>query len=380
MAGTPYASRPPGRPREPTSVGAVVVHVGVIVLSLLCGTATIAAIATETGPAGLLTGSLLAAIPVFPVVATFLWLDRYEAEPAYLLTFAFIWGASVATFAALVINTASVAALHAAGNDPTVTAVVVAPFSEELFKGMAVLGVLLLRRREFDGVIDGIVYAGMAGVGFAFVENILYFGRTLEEGGVATGVVFVLRGIVSPFAHPLFTSAIGIGLGIAARTRRPVVGVLSTGVGFVVAVFLHGAWNLSASSGLNGFVAGYVLLQVPVFILFIGLALLARRREGRLIEQNLAVYRNTGWLAPAEVGMLGSLAARRQARIWAQGNGGEVAERAMRAFQDLGSELAFLRERMIRGTAAPSARQRELELLTAMAGMRRVFTTPTRRR
>lgn len=381
-AGTPYPSAPaPGGPSgdgRGVSVASVLVHGGVILLSLVCGVATIAAISTEIGVAGLVTGLVLAAIPVFPVVATLLWLDRYEAEPAYLLTFALVWGGSVATFGALVVNTASVQAIRAAGADPSAAAVFVAPLSEEFFKGLAVLGVLLLRRREFDGVIDGIVYAGMAGVGFAFVENILYFGRALEDGGVATGVVFVLRGVVSPFAHPLFTSAIGIGLGIAARSRRAWVGVAATAAGFTVAVFLHGAWNLSAASGLNGFITGYVLLQVPVFLLFGALAVMARQREGRLIGRNLVVYRTTGWLTPAEVDMLASLTARRQARHWARGVSGPAGERAMRDFQDLGGELAFLRERMARGTASAQARAQEMEMLNRMGALRRVFTTPRR--
>jgi hypothetical protein len=171
----------------------------------------------------------------------------------------------------------------------------------------------------------------------------------------------------------LFTCATGIGLGIASRSRTMLVKIAAPVLGFAVAVLLHGAWNLSASSGLNGLIAGYVLFQVPVFVLFGVMAVMARRREGRLIERNLAVYGTTGWLTPGEVGMLGSLAARRQARQWARGTGGRLAERAMREFQDLGSELAFLRERMIRGAAAPNAREHEYAMLTSMAGLRRVF-------
>ncbi len=363
------------RSRGP-SAGSVIGHLAVVVISVLCGIATIAIISTETGPQGLVTGLMLASIPVFPVVATYLWLDRYEAEPAYLLAFTFIWGAFVATLGALFVNTASIETIRAAGGDPTMAAVLVAPLSEESFKGLAVLGVLLLRRREFDGVIDGIVYAGMVGVGFAFVENILYFGRAALDGTGSALVVFGLRGVVSPFAHPLFTGATGIGLGIAARTRRGWLRVLAPGLGFAVAVFLHGAWNLSAASGMNGFVTGYVLLQAPVFIGFGALALLARRREGRLIASNLMVYRTTGWLAPAETAMLASLAERRQARQWAEARGGRVAERAMKEFQDLGGELAFLRERMVRGTASHQAQEHELDLLNRMTALRRVFTTP----
>ncbi len=380
FGGSPY--QPPGVPPvgQPRASRArsTLVRAAVIVLTLGCGLLSIAAISAETGFAGLVTGLVLAAIPTFPVIATFLWLDRYEAEPAHLLAFAFAWGAGVATFAALVINTASVTAIKDTGGDPNLGAVLVAPLSEESFKGLAVLLILLLRRREFDGIVDGIVYAGLAGIGFAFVENILYLGRTLSEGSGVTVVVFVLRCVVSPFAHPLFTCATGIGLGLASRSHNLLVRLGAPVLGFAVAVLLHGAWNLSASSGLNGLLAGYVLFQMPVFVLFGVMAVLARRREGRLIERNLSVYGTTGWLTAGEVGMLGSLAARKQARQWARGSGGALAERAMREFQDLGSELAFLRERMIRGAAAPNAREHEYVMLTAMSGLRRVFLTPGR--
>ncbi len=370
--GTPYS--PPGSSRGRLTARSLLIRTVVIVFTGICGVVTLIAIAGQTGAAGLLTGVVLAAVPVFPVVATFLWLDRYEAEPAHLLVFAFTWGAFVATLVALVVNTASMTAIIASGGDPTVTTVFVAPLVEEFCKGAAVVLILLLRRREFDGVIDGIVYAGMAGVGFAFVENILYLGRTLQEsGGAATGVVFLLRCVVSPFAHPLFTAAFGVGLGIAARNRRPFLGMLAALGGFVAAVFLHGAWNLSASSGLNGFVTGYVLLQAPVFIGFGVLALFARRREGRLIGANLVVYCDTGWLSPGEVAMLASLPTRAQARTWARSTSGAVGEEAMREFQDLGSELAFLRERMNRRTASDDAQGQELTILRSMVALRGVF-------
>lgn len=358
---------------RPARARSTIARAAVSLLTVGSGLLTIAAISSETGFTGLVTGLVLAAVPTFPVIATFLWLDRYEAEPTHLLAFAFAWGAGVATFAALLINTASVSAITAAGGDATMGAIVVAPLTEEFFKGLAVLLILLLRRREFDGIVDGIVYAGLAGIGFAFVENILYLGRTLGDGGVATAAVFILRCVVSPFAHPLFTCATGIGLGIASRTRNVAVALFAPILGFAVAVALHGAWNLSASSGLNGFLTGYVLLQLPVFVLFGVMAVMARRREGRLIERNLTVYASTGWLSAAEVRMLGSLAERRQARAWARGTGGSLAERAMDEFQDLGSELAFLRERMVRGAGAPDARQHELTMLTTMAGLRQVF-------
>jgi RsiW-degrading membrane proteinase PrsW (M82 family) len=372
---------PPGLPeghplpsaRRPRAL-AVIAWVTFGVVALGCGLLTVLVINTETGALGLVTGTVLAAIPVVPVVATYLWLDRYEAEPPSLLAFTFFWGAAVATFGALVINTASSEAIKASGGDPTSSALLVAPFVEEGFKGLAVLLVLLLRRREFDGVVDGLVYAGMVGIGFAFVENVLYLGRALAESG-ASGVVlvFVVRCVVSPFAHPLFTSATGIGLGIAARTRNPLWRIGAPILGYLVAVVVHAAWNLSASSGLQGFEQIYVVVQLPIFVGFAVLAVMARRREGRLICKHLSVYASTGWLAPTEVEMLASLPARRDARGWAQRVAGKAAKRSMRDFQEMASELAFLRERMVRGTAPDDARTQEYAMLAAMSALRGGF-------
>lgn len=367
--GAGYPSPLPRRPRVLT----VLLWAALGVFLGGCGAETFAVIAGETGLAGLVAGILLSAVPVFPVIAVFLWLDRYEAEPASLLAFAFAWGAAVATFGALVINTASVHEIEKAGGDPTIAAVAVAPLVEESLKGLAILLILLTRRREFDGVVDGIVYAGLVGVGFAFVENVLYLGRALEGGGRAIVLVFVLRCVVSPFAHPLFTAATGVGVGIAARSTRRPVRLIMPVLGWCGAVVLHGAWNLSASSGLRGFVSGYVAVQLPLFAAVAILAVLARRREGRLIGRHLAVYCSTGWLSRDEVGMLVSLRARRDAKSWARRTGGRDARRAMRDFQELGSELAFLRERMVRGTAAQDAREQEHSILAAMSALRGWF-------
>lgn len=371
-AGLPpgYPLPRPQRPRAQRVLG----WGALVVLLAGSGLETLAVIAEETGPVGLVGGLLLAAVPVFPMIAVLLWLDRYEAEPTSLLAFAFGWGAGVATFGALVINTASAHEIQQAGGDPTTAAIVVAPVVEESLKGLAVLIILLMRRREFDGVVDGIVYAGLAGTGFAFVENVFYIGRAWQDvGGQTAVIVFIVRCVVSPFAHPLFTVAIGVGVGLAARSRHILVRIVAPVTGWCVAVLLHGAWNLSATSGLSGFVVMYGLVQLPLLVAVVVLALLARRREGRLISHHLAVYSSTGWLSHDEVGMLGSLARRRDARNWARRIGGRPARRAMRDFQELGSELAFLRERMVRGTATRDAREQEYAMLAALAVLRGRF-------
>ena len=343
----------------------------VVCAFLACGLVTLAVIGTDTGPVGLAVGVVFAALPVFVVVPAFLWLDRFEAEPTRLLLFAFFWGALVATLIAVVINTYSLSILRQSGGDVSAGAVFVAPLVEESAKGLAVLLVLLLRRREFDGVVDGIVYAGLAGIGFAFTENVLYLGRALTEGGGAgLATVFVIRCLFGPFAHPLFTMATGIGLGIASRARTVPARVLAAVAGWCLAVVLHGLWNLSAVAGLRGFVTAYVVLQIPLFLAAVGFALWARRREGRLIAEHVAIYAESGWLTPAEAAMLASMPERRRARSWARSRAGRSGERAMRAFQATGTELAFLRDRMSRGTAPADAPALERQLLEDMVAQR----------
>ena len=373
---TPYGGQigPGWRPAR-VRVGRLLVTALGVTLIVACGLMVVAIIGSSTGVTGVLVGIALAAVPVFVVVPSLLWLDRFEAEPTPLLLFAFGWGAAVATFVAILVNSTSVAVLKASGGDITVAAVVIAPFVEETCKGLAVLLVFLYRRREFDGVVDGIVYAGVAGIGFAFTENVLYLGRALAEHGVdGLAVTFVLRCVFGPFAHPLFTMATGVGFGVAATTRVRWLRFAAPVLGWLLAITLHGLWNLSAVAGLRGFVSAYVVLQVPIFLGALGFALWSRRREGRLIGRHLQVYAETGWLTPGEVQMLADMPARRRARSLARSRGGRAAERAMRSFQDDASELALLRERMTRSGGGSSAEATEQQLLLRLSADRRSVT------
>lgn len=324
----------------------------------------------------LVTSALMAIIPVLVIVPTFLWLDRYEAEPVRYIVFAFLWGALVAVVGAFFLNTFGLKLLvEARWTDPLESgAVYLAPVTEETLKGLGILLIYLLRRREFDGIVDGIVYAGLIGAGFAFSENILYLGQAYNQyGSEGLTSTFLVRGLMGPFGHPLFTSLTGIGIGIAVTARRPAVRVVAIVAGWVCAMLLHGLWNLSALAGMDGFFAAYVTYQVPLFIAFIGFLLWLRRREGRLIGRYLSPYADAGWLTHAEVTMLSQLRLRRAARTWARQNGGRAARRSMDAFQDSASDLALLRSRLVHGTAEAGASEREMVLLESITAHRRAF-------
>ena len=135
----------------------------------------------------------------------------------------------------------------------------------------------------------------------------------------------------------------------------------------------HALWNLAAVSGGRGMVVVYLLVEVPIFLAFIGFVVWARRREGRLIGQFLRPYADAGWLSAAEVTMLSSMPQRREARAWARANTGRQGLAAMRAFQDTASELALLRRRMYHSAADEKAVAQERELLEALRARRAEF-------
>ena len=320
---------------------------------------------------------VIAVVPLGIVIPTFLWLDRFESEPTRYLVGAFLWGALVAAVLAALFNTSAIAVIEAT-TDPeaalATTAVLVAPVAEEALKGVLVLLVWWFLRHEFDGITDGMVYAGVCAAGFAFTENMQYLAVAWSEGGgEALTATFVARCVMSPFAHPMFTVLTGIGIGVAATSRTWVPRVVAPVAGFVLAVLAHALWNLAAVSGGQGVLVVYLLVEVPIFLAFLGFVAWTRRHEGHLIGQFLRPYADVGWLSPAEVAMLASMPHRREARRWARANTGRAGLAAMRAFQDTASELALLRRRMYHSAADEHAEDQERELLESLRRRRLEF-------
>ena len=328
----------------------------VIVLVCLGALPMLLIIALSGGaPGTTVLATLMASIPVVPLVLCYLWLDRYEPEPRRLLLLGLLWGAFAATFGALVVQ--GIGGLFAGVND-AVSLALVAPVTEEATKGFFLLLLLWWRRAELDGILDGIVYAGMVGIGFAFTENILYLAASYNgtEGMGPGGLVgitttFIIRCLFSPFAHPLFTAFIGIGIGVAVSSRSSGVRWLAPVLGYVVAVLAHATWNGSTIFGFEGFLGTYVLVMVPAFAGLIWLGIWARRSERRMLTAALGDAASRGLFPATDIGWVVDLGARRQARLHARQLGGKQAEELMRDYQQAAIELGFLHNRYLRGTA-----------------------------
>ncbi|MGH3863531.1 PrsW family intramembrane metalloprotease [Actinokineospora sp.] len=365
---------------RPTRGLTVLLPIAGLVVLAACGLTLLALSTARVGIVAELVGVGAALLPVGPVVAAFLWIDRWEPEPARLLWLAFAWGACVATIAALLINNTAEAVgdlLLGMGNGDKISAVVSAPLFEEALKGAFVLGIFLFLREEFNGVVDGIVYSGFVAAGFAFTENIYYFGRAFAEYGIgdssSPGVVaaFILRGVLSPFTHPLFTAMIGIGIGIAATTKSRKVAALAPFGGYLVAALLHALWNGAATLGTaTTFLSVYFLVMVPLFAAVLIFINWHRKREQRIVAAALPFMVESNWVVASEIDLLASLDGRRRWRKQVRARAGKPAARAVGNYQAAVSELAFLREAMRRGTSGPGAEDREVELI-ALVRVRR---------
>jgi len=345
---------------------------GIVVSAMAIGLALmLLVIGADAGFQSLGLGLLFAAIPLGIVVPAFLWLDRFEPEPRGVLFFAFGWGACVATVISLVFNTTADVILTRAGAGGW-TAVVSAPIVEETTKGLAVLLIFLVRRRDFGGVVDAIVLAGMSAAGFAATENILYLaGANFSTGTSGLLTIFVLRGLILPFTHPMFTACTGAGIGIAAITSKKWLKIVAPIVGLLCAMFLHALWNFSASTGLVILVFPFV--EIPLFIAGVIAVIVLRRREGQIIGRYLWDYVRSGWFSPGEVWMLASMSRRTQARRWAKTTGGTPGRTAMRTFQNASSDLALLRARVVRGSADAQVVSEQWDLLQTTAAAREAF-------
>ena len=111
-----------------------------ILVALFLGLLVLLVIGIETGPVALMLGFITATIPVPIYISLVLWIDRYEAEPLWMLATAFFWGALIATFFAFLLNTTSLGIVYSLTDSKTggeaFAAVISAPIVEETGKAV----------------------------------------------------------------------------------------------------------------------------------------------------------------------------------------------------------------------------------------------------
>jgi len=199
----------------------------------------------------LLLGIIAVSVTTIINLAIVWWIDRFEKQPIWLLVLVFFWGAIPAIVAAMIFSVFAGIPLYViVGPNAMMPAYAVfgAPFIEELGKAAALLVLFLVLYKEFDDILDGMIFGAAVGIGFAYTEDITYLMGTLVQGGVAAmGFVFFLRVIVFALNHAFFTALTGIGLGLARLSGNWLLGIFYAFFGLLAAMAAHAAHNFLVS-------------------------------------------------------------------------------------------------------------------------------------
>ncbi|MBI5877029.1 MAG: PrsW family intramembrane metalloprotease [Chloroflexi bacterium] len=313
-----------------------------------------------------------AVVPTVMYVYLVYWLDRYEREPLWLLTLAFLWGAVPAIVLAIIpqmaLDSLIVGALGKGRAADALTYAVSAPLTEEAAKGIFLIGLLLLFWQQVDDPLDGIVYGAMVGFGFALPENVLYFAGAYGDGGVGGLLVnIILRNVLFGFNHAFFTACTGLGLGWArshvglfARVGAPVAGWLA-------AVTFHGLHNLGASlaeaTACLSFIGAFFSDWIGILAM-LALMLWFLSRQRRWLVDELRPELASGLLTADEYAVVVSSSKRASARLSALFTQGWGAYRRLGKFFAAATDLAFTKHQLRsygeeRGNSAEIARLRE---------------------
>jgi protease PrsW len=337
-----------------------------MVLLLVCALVMIVIQASfaELTPGGWLLSWLLLLIYAIPVFLFVYLLDLYEREPLSLVIGALLWGAFAATTLGILANDGwARVVLDIFGFDVAVrwVAALTAPFTEEILKGMGVVFIYLIARREIDDILDGFVYGAMTGLGFLVVEDVFYFVNQFggEIGGVLQG--FYVRVIASGlYGHVLYSGLFGMGVAYFVSRRHeetPGKRVLVAAALIAASMFAHFLWNsplldFYPQSGLQD-VGDYLQVIVATtvkglpFLAFVILMLvLARKREHRWLRVALATEVGKEGLHPDELAVLESPSARRRTRRDLAGRAGPMAGHTLKRLQKAQINLAMVATRV----------------------------------
>jgi len=308
----------------------------------------------------ILLSILAALVPTFLYLLLLWWLDKYEKEPWGLFLAAFAWGCVPAIILSIIFELVLDIPLSALVESASeaLSRVVVAPVVEEGIKGLAVLLIFLIRRREFDGLLDGIIYGAVVGFGFGMTENLLYF---IQNAG--DPMVILLRTLPFGLNHAFFTAFTGASLGLARQSRQRWKWILFFPLGLLVAMSFHGVHNLAVGMGCPGLLFALVSDWGGITVILV-VAFLSWGQEKRWIRQELAEEVTAGLMAPADYQAVQTIAKRIGARLWIWRKHGWRAFRLLGRFFNLATELAFRKHHLRMGTVRWQ-RPDELELLRA---------------
>lgn len=312
----------------------------------------------------------------------FLLIDRWRPQRLLMWFLALGWGATVACYLALEVNTWASMHLGITRGEMAASqvraAVYIAPFVEEAAKASVVFFMAMLLRHRLVNRLSLVTLAGLSAIGFAFTENIIYFGRAMSYGARTTGAgdveaavknLVFLRGVVTSWGHWSFTMMTGLGLAIGLRSRAKTVRVLAPVTGYLLAALGHMFFNSQASLGGQSITKLFMISGAMMCVFLLSVAITGWLTEGHLIRSRLIDYARMGWVKESDPVVFGSLR-RRWLVLWlALFEGRRSLWATIRMIRAM-TELAYLRDAMTRGLSDDSGLEREKELFATIRSLR----------
>jgi RsiW-degrading membrane proteinase PrsW (M82 family) len=313
-------------------------------------------------------------------VVCFVLVDRYKPQRAVVWLLALGWGACAAVAGSYYINTWAGNQMAVINEAPGLSAqrvaVFIAPFVEEAMKACVIFLVVILDRNRFASRVSGAVVGGLAGAGFAFTENIMYYAQVIVYGSYTAGAgdvmkqldsIVLLRGVVTCFGHPLFTVMTGLGVGFAVAARSKTVRVVAPLAGFLLAAFLHMSFNFWLPQIPDSQLMIVLFVGVWPVVIMVALRLvMSAVAQGRTVAARLGDYVAMGWLPGVYPQAFSTLRRRGWTVVMSLWHANPVATWRL---QRRVTELAVLREAITRGTIDQAGLVRENDLVDQLAGL-----------
>lgn len=318
----------------------------------------------------------------------FIWLDRFRPQKPLVWLLTFLWGACAATWMSIHINTwagQAMATTQANSDMGTRPAIFIAPFVEEATKATVLFLLVILFRAQIVSRLSIVTLAGLSAIGFAFVENIIYYARALVYATNTIGIedpygqvmeLVMLRGLYTSFGHPLFTMMIAFGIAVGLGARSKIVRITAPLAGFVVGagghMLFNGVVSLNSTDALMP--QWYMALGlVAVLILFLVLNVVTQAQQ---IKRRLGDFRRVGWLTDRDLVVFSGPFRRIKLHLAGIFRGPRTWW-ATATFMRRITELAYIRDFRTRGIVGSAGDDRAHEIIHELEELRPRALTET---
>lgn len=203
-----------------------------------------------------------------PAIIYAIWIrntERYNRERWIPIIVCFLWGATVAVVASIILEIILEISITTSFNSTNLiglsTAIIIAPFVEELVKPFALRTKTV--KNEINELEDGLIYGAVAGLGFSATENLFYGYSFLSEGLVVFLFLIIIRSFGGCLLHASATALTGYGYGKTIIKKKSIIRVLPF---FLLAVLIHASYNFLVSFDFIGLISGLFLALILVAI------------------------------------------------------------------------------------------------------------------